>query len=293
MRRRWGVRVIAILMLIAGVLLFLLGLAPAVLMAVRGTGGLEKYVAIPSVLSGCLAAFPLLVVGLVLLTLGKISDNFAAVSPAATAKRAVPAPAAVALAATPKVASPGKEAVAAAAITEVTLVEGQEAPAAAPVALAVAAVTAQEAGGETEILPAAEPLAASALAVSAVAGEQAGGQTEIPPSAEIAAGLAAPAAAAAEEAAAPEAIAGPAEGRSSQEEVSALQAQLAALQTQLDELDGVPVTIEGLPAPVEDEGPAPGATEAVKLPGADDAARIATEMAALKVGSAPEATQEY
>ena len=68
-----------------------------------------------------------------------------------------------------------------------------------------------------------------------------------------------------------------------QEEVSALQAQLAALQAQLDELGET----EDLPAVVEDEGPAPGAAEELKLPGADEAARVAAEMAALEIRPEP------
>jgi hypothetical protein len=82
----------------------------------------------------------------------------------------------------------------------------------------------------------------------------------------------------------------PAEVRSQQDEVSALQAQLAALQAQLDELEGAPPGSEELPAAVDDEGPAPGATESVKLPGADEAARVAAEMAALEMEPQAEAS---
>ena len=67
-----------------------------------------------------------------------------------------------------------------------------------------------------------------------------------------------------------------------QEEIGALQTQLAALQAQLDELEGAPPELEELPAVVEDEGPAPGASEELKLPGADEAARVAAEMAVLE-----------
>jgi hypothetical protein len=71
MKKRWGVRVIAILMLISGLLLFLLGILPAILAAARGTGtGLGVWLAIPSALGGCAAAFFLMVAGSLLLTLG-------------------------------------------------------------------------------------------------------------------------------------------------------------------------------------------------------------------------------
>jgi hypothetical protein len=74
-----------------------------------------------------------------------------------------------------------------------------------------------------------------------------------------------------------------------------LQAQLAALQAQLDELEGASPGLEGLPAAVDDEGPAPGATASMKLPGADEAARVAAEMArtAPAGGAEAEAPQEH
>ncbi len=40
---------------------------------------------------------------------------------------------------------------------------------------------------------------------------------------------------------------------------------------------------------VADEGPAPGATDDLKLPGSDEAAHIAAEMAALEAGAEAEA----
>src|SRR5512136_1560424 len=98
MKKRWGVRVVAILMVIAGLLLFLLGILPAVRMAVQGAGtGLGTWLAIPSALLGCAGALFLLVAGSVLLTVGKIAENFAATSQPAPVKGAeVAAPVAAA-----------------------------------------------------------------------------------------------------------------------------------------------------------------------------------------------------
>jgi hypothetical protein len=78
-----------------------------------------------------------------------------------------------------------------------------------------------------------------------------------------------------------------------EEEISALRTQLAALQAQLAELEGAPPEMEELPAVVEDEGPAPGASEELKLPGADEAARVAAEMAVLESESEAEEPQEH
>ena len=312
MKKRWGVRVIAILMLTTGLLLFLLGVLPAILAAVRGTGGgLGVWLAIPSALGGCAGAFVLLVVGSVLLTLGKIAENFAAVSQPAPDRKAAPAVAAVAATTQPIPEEPGPGAaivatIPAAATPEAVPTPAVEAPAAELAAAAVivedlrqgagAVVAEEQPGGEAEIAPVAKPVAAAAIvedprqgAGAVVTEEQPGDEEEVGPAGETT-----------EEAMAPVAVAmvaaevlepPPAEVRSQQDEVSALQAQLAALQAQLDELEGAPLgSAEGLPAAVDDEGPAPGATESVKLPGADEAARVAAEMAALEMEPQAEAS---
>ena len=91
MKKRWGVRVIAILMLIAGLLLFLLGILPAILdgsprdrNGSRGVAGDSQRVR--RLRRGALP----LVAGSLLLTLVKIADNFAAAAqPAPQIKAAV------------------------------------------------------------------------------------------------------------------------------------------------------------------------------------------------------------
>jgi hypothetical protein len=237
MKKRWGVRVVAFLMLIAGLLLFLLGIVPAILVAVRGAGmGLGAWLAIPSALAGCAGALFLLLGGSVLLTIGKIAESTAAPGRPAPSGKAAPAVPSVVVAEEPVPASTAAAlpAVAVAPVAEAALVE--------PVAAVAEKIAApQEAAPETEV-----------------------------PAAEIAAEVPEPQ---------------PAAAPSPQEEVSALQAQLDALQAQLDELEGVPPAGEELPAVLEDEGPAPGATEELKLPGASEAARVAAEMAALETAS--------
>jgi hypothetical protein len=339
-KKRWGVRVIAILMLIAGLLLFLLGILPAIRVALRGTGGgLGAYLAIPSALGGCAGALFLLVVGSVLLTLGKISENFAAVSQPASDRRAAPAAAVVTGTSVAVADERGSGAAVAATVAAMPEAEAVPAPAvevqsAEPVAAAAiagAVVTEEQPGGEAEIAPLGASVVATAIAGAAFAEEPPGGEEELTPADEIVEEAAAPAAvamavaekappeaipqepevsaggelAAREEAATPaetvvEAPAAmiaaevlepqAAEPKSPQDEVRALQAQLAALQAQLDELEGASPGSEELPATVDDEGPAPGATESVKLPGADDAARVAAEMAALDMEPHAEAS---
>jgi len=305
MKKRWGVRVIAILMLTTGLLLFLLGVLPAILAAVRGTaGGLGVWLAIPSALGGCAGALVLLVVGSVLLTLGKIAENFAAVSQPAPDRKAAPAVTAVAATTKPIREEPGPGAAAVATMTvaatpeaEAVSIPAVEAPAAELVAAAViagAVVAEEQPGGEAEIAPVAKPVAAAAIvedprqgAGAVVTEEQPGGEEEITPAGETAEEAVTPVAVAM---VAAEVLEPPAaEVRSQQDEVSALQAQLAALQAQLDELEGAPPGSEELPAAVDDEGPAPGATESVKLPGADEAARVAAEMASLAMEPQAEA----
>jgi len=285
MKKRWGVRVIAILMLTTGLLLFLLGVLPAILAAVRGTGGgLGVWLAIPSALGGCAGALFLLVVGSVLLSLGKIAENFAAVSQPAPDRKAAPAVAVVAATTQPIREEPGPGAATVATMTVAATPEAEavptpavEGPAAELVAAAVivedprqgagAVVAEEQPGGEEEITPAGET---AEEAVTPAESRVLGGVAVAMVAAEV---LEPP----------------PAEVRSQQDEVSALQAQLAALQAQLDELEGAPPGSEELPAAVDDEGPAPGATESVKLPGADEAARVAAEMASLAMEPQAEA----
>ena len=278
MKKRWGVRVIAILMLTTGLLLFLLGVLPAILAAVRGTGGgLGVWLAIPSALGGCAGALFLLVVGSVLLSLGKIAENFAAVSQPAPDRKAAPAVTAVAATTKPIREEPGPGAAAVATMTVAATPEAE--------AVSIPAVEA----------PAAELVAAAVIAGAVVAEEQPGGEEEITPAGETAEEAVTPAESrvlggVAVAMVAAEVLEPPAaEVRSQQDEVSALQAQLAALQAQLDELEGAPPGSEELPAAVDDEGPAPGATESVKLPGADEAARVAAEMASLAMEPQAEA----
>jgi hypothetical protein len=314
MKKRWGVRVIAILMLTTGLLLFLLGVLPAILAAVRGTGGgLGVWLAIPSALGGCAGALFLLVVGSVLLSLGKIAENFAAVSQPAPDRKAAPAVAVVAATTQPIREEPGPGAATVATMTVAATPEAEavptpavEGPAAEPVAAAVivedprqgagAVVAEEQPGGEAEIAPVAEPVAAAAIAGAVVTEEQPGGEEEITPAGETAEEAVTPAESRVLGGVAVAMVAAevleppPAEVRSQQDEVSALQAQLAALQAQLDELEGAPPGSEELPAAVDDEGPAPGATESVKLPGADEAARVAAEMAALEMEPQAEAS---
>jgi hypothetical protein len=319
MKKRWGVRVIAILMLISGLSLFLLGILPAIRVAVQGAGtGLGVWLAIPSALFGCAGALFLLVAGSVLLTVGKIAENIAAARQPAPERVAVPAapsplpvvitqeparPAPV-VAALPVAAMPVAEAVALPAaestITEPAVAAGvlagaiiaDEQPAAEPPpaaeivedALAPAPIEAAEleeteapaepgllvfeAAGVEAIVAPEEVAPAPAAAESSVVD-----RPSPPPVATVAAAELQPAAA-----------------LSPQEEVSALEAQLAALQAQLDQLEGVSPSSEELPAVVEDEGPAPGATEELKLPGTVDAARVAAEMAALHLEPEVEAS---
>lgn len=363
MKKRWGVRVIAILMLIAGLSIFLLGILPAILAAVRGTAaGLGVWLAIPSALVGCAGAFLLMAVSSVLLTLGRIADNFAAVRQHAPEPSTAPAVAVAAAAPQSVTEGRGSRAAAVVATTAVALPEAEVVPAPVAAAVIVGAVVLEEhleagaeiapagvlieeaaAPGPTEHLPLEE--AAEIAAVDTIIEEAAAPGPEEETVLEEAAKIAL-AGAAIKEVAAP----GPAEGtppeeaaeivpaevvieeaaapgpveesapekeatpaaetvakvsaaevaaevlepqavgiRSRQEEVSALQAQLAALQTQLDELGEIP-EIEDLPAAVEDEGPAPGAAEELKLPGSDEAAQIAAEMAALGTDGETEAS---
>jgi hypothetical protein len=307
MKKRWGVRVIAILMLIAGLLLFLLGILPAIRVAVQGAGtGLGVWLAIPSALFGCAGALFLLVAGSVLLTVGKIAENFAATRQPAPVKSAeVAAPVTVAA---PEVAEssivdrPSPPQVAAvAALPAATVVPKAKAagmavvePAAA--GLLASAIVAEEQPAPAEVTPVGEiieetqapaaleataPELADALPEAVPTASETAAETgfttpeEVAPAAEQVAK--APAVEGAIEAVKPEPMAPP----SPREGVSALQAQLAALQAQLDELEGAPPAAEELPLAVEDEGPAPGATADLKLPGAEDAARVAAEMAAL------------
>ena len=96
MKKRWGVRVIAILMLIGGLLLFLLGILPAIRMAVRGTEmSFGTWLALPSAFGGCAGALFLVVAGSLLLTLVKIADNFAAAARPAPEIKTAAAPAAL------------------------------------------------------------------------------------------------------------------------------------------------------------------------------------------------------
>jgi hypothetical protein len=255
MKKRWGVRVIAILMLIVGLLLFLFGILPAILAAVRGTGtGLGVWLALPSAFGGCAGALLLVVAGSLLLTLVKIADNFAAAAQPAPEIKAAAAPAGL-------VAPP-------VAVAESSTLE--------PVAATVTAgaVVAEQLGAEAEIPPAGE-IVEEAVAVAPL--EEAALSEEAEPVTEAApAGMSAVVVAA--EVLEPQA----AEIPPPQDEISALQTQLAALQAQLAELEGAPPELEELPAVVEDEGPAPGASEELKLPGADEAARVAAEMAVLE-----------
>jgi hypothetical protein len=273
MKKRWGVRVIAILMLIAGLLLFLLGILSAIRMAARGTEmGLGAWLALPGVFGGCVGALFLVIAGSLLLTLVKIADNFAAATQPLPEKRTAPVVA--------EIAAPAQ-----------AVAEGPR-PGAAVVATTVVAVP------ETEIVSA----PAAVIAGAVVAGERLGAEAEIPPAGEIVQEVATPAGlevATIEEEAEPVTEAAPA-GMSAvvvaaevlepqaaeipppQDEISALQTQLAALQAQLAELEGAPPELEELPEVVEDEGPAPGASEELKLPGADEAARVAAEMAVLE-----------
>jgi hypothetical protein len=325
MKKRWGVRIVAILMLIAGLLLFLLGILPAIRVAIQGAGtGMGAWLAIPSALFGCAGALFLLVAGSVLLTVGKIAENFAAAvqpMPVREAAQApvVPLPPSVAI--TEERARPAVAVAALPAATTAPAAEAVTAPEAAVAALSVAAVVpvaeavATPEAGSTIV----EPAAAGALAV-ALATEEQTAAAEAAPADEIieetqaaapieTAGLEeieAPAEpgfrvfeVAKEEFAAPHSTApapgvaeSPMVGRPSspQDEVSALQAQLMALQAPLHQLEGVAPGSEGLPAAVEDEGPAPGATGEVKLPGAEDAARVAAEMAALNLEPKAEAS---
>jgi len=250
MKKRWGVRVIAILMLIAGLLLFVLGILPAIRMAVRGTEmDLGAWLAIPSAFGGCAGALFLVVAGSLLLTLVKIADNFAAAAQPAPEIKAAAAP--VVLAAPP---------------------------------IAAGAVVAEQPGAGAEIPPAGEIVeqaAAFAPLEEAALSEEAEPVTEAAPT-----GMAAVVVAA--EVLEPQA----AEIPPPQEEIGALQTQLAALQAQLAELEGAPPELEELPAVVEDEGPAPGASEELKLPGADEAARVAAEMAVLESESEGKEPQE-
>jgi hypothetical protein len=185
---------------------------------------------------------------------------------------------------TPAVEGPAAELVAAAVIVE------------DPRQGAGAVVAEEQPGGEAEIAPVAEPVAAAAIAGAVVTEEQPGGEEEITPAGETAEEAVTPAESRVLGGVAVAMVAAevleppPAEVRSQQDEVSALQAQLAALQAQLDELEGAPPGSEELPAAVDDEGPAPGATESVKLPGADEAARVAAEMAALEMEPQAEAS---
>jgi hypothetical protein len=278
MKKRWGVRVVAILMVIAGLLLFLLGFLPAVRSAVQGAGtDLGAWLAISSALCGCAGALFLLVAGTVLLTVGKIAENFAAANqpaPAVVAKVTAPAvdrplpPPAAALPAAP--ALPGTETVAApaagmaiAALAAEEHPDAEAAPAAGIIEDAGTPALIEETALE-ETAPPAEP---GFVVFEKPAGEEIGAPEDVAPAAEP-------------EVLSPAAVQPAA--LSPQEEVGALQVQLAALQAQLDQMEGVAPASEELPAVVEDEGPAPGAAEEPRLPGADDAARVAAEMAALK-----------
>ena len=261
MKKRWGVHVIAILMLIAGLLLFLLGILPAIRMAVRGTEmGLEAWLALPSVFGGCAGALLLVIAGSLLLTLVKIADNFAAAARPGPDIKAAAAPAVLAA---PPVA-----------VAQSSIVDRPPRPAVEPLAAAVTAgaVVAEQLGAEVppagEIVEEAVAFAPSEEAPS----EEVGPVTEVAP-----AGMSAVVVAA--EVLEPQA----AEVPPPQEEIGALQTQLAALQAQLAELEGAPPELEELPAVVEDEGPAPGASEERKLPGADEAARVAAEMAEVEL----------
>jgi hypothetical protein len=336
MKKRWGVRVIAILMLIAGLSIFLLGILPAILAAVRGTAaGLGVWLAIPSALVGCAGAFLLMAVSSVLLTLGRIADNFAAVRQHAPEPSTAPAVAVAAAAPQSVTEGRGSRAAAVVATTAVALPEAEVVPAPVAAAVIVGAVVPEEhleAGAEIApagvlieeaaapgpeeetVLEEAAKIALAGAAIKEVAAPGPAEGTPLEEAAEIA-----PAEVVIEEAAAP----GPVEEsapekeatpaaetvakvsaaevaaevlepqavgiRSRQEEVSALQAQLAALQAQLDELEQAPPETEILPAFVADEGPAPGATDDLKLPGSDEAAHIAAEMAALEAGTEAEA----
>lgn len=253
MKKRWGVRVIAILMLIAGLLLFVLGILPAIRMAVRGTEmDLGAWLAIPSAFAGCAGALFLVVAGSLLLTLVKIADNFAAAAqPAPQIKAAVPA----VLAAPPAAAT-----VTAGAVVAEQLGAGAEIPPAGEIVEeAVAFAPLEEAALPEEAEPVTEAAPAGMAAVVVAAEVLEPQAAEIPPP---------------------------------QEEIGALQTQLAALQAQLAELEGAPPELEELPAVVEDEGPAPGASEELKLPGADEAARVAAEMAVLESESEGKEPQE-
>jgi hypothetical protein len=303
MKKRWGVRVVAILMLIAGLLLFLLGILPAVRVAIQGAGnGLGAWLAIPSALFGCAGALFLFVAGAVLLTVGKIAENFAPApepAPVQSAKVATPVTAAALGTAESSMIDRSSPPPVVAVAVAAPVAEAAAAPAAeAGVTITGSAVAAGAVAGAivAEKQPAAEPV----LPDEIVEDLQAPAPIEEPALEEIEApaepGFRVFEAAAAEELAAPE-EASPSAGLepsaaetvgpqpptalSPQEEVSALQAQLAALQAQLDQLEGVSPGLEDLPAVVEDEGPAPGAAQEPKLPGAEDAARVAAEMAAL------------
>jgi hypothetical protein len=153
-------------------------------------------------------------------------------------------------------------------------------------ALPVAAVAPEPEPEPAAAEPAVEPVVAGALAVAQISEEPPAVGAEVAPAGEIVEEVIAPAP---EELAAETLDSQPAAVLSPQQEVSALQAQLAALQAQLDELGEPLPDMEELPAIIEDEGPAPGATEELTLPGADEAAQVAAEMAALRMESQPEA----
>jgi hypothetical protein len=243
-------------------------------MAVRGTEmSFGTWLALPSAFGGCAGALFLVVAGSLLLTLVKIADNFAAAARPAPEIKTAAAPAALVA---PTVA-----------VAESSIGHRPPPAGAEPVAAAVTAgaVVAERPGVEAEI-PAAGKVVEEAAAVApldeATFSEQAEALTEAAP-----AGMSAVVVAA--EVLEPQT----AEIPPPEEEIGALQTQLAALQAQLAELEGTPPELEELPAVVEDEGPAPGASEELTLPGADEAARVAAEMAVLESESEAEEPQEH
>jgi hypothetical protein len=222
-----GVQVIAIAMLIFGLIVFLLGILPPILLATRGAGASwQALLALPTVLAGCSGALLLLAFGSLLLTLVKISENAGArswkpggsgvaVTPAGAVERPVMetgVAAVVAVAGAEALAAPGQ-----AVETEI------RAPAAVPAAVTAGVAAARVAGHEAPQSQAPGRGLGEAGAVPVDMVRPSGEGVEV---GEVAGPV--------EEAAPVALVAGI--SKTPQEEVEDLKAQLAALDAQLAEV---------------------------------------------------------
>jgi len=274
MHKHRTVQIIGIVIIAAALVYLVLGLIGTISLSRTGLGagwstGWRGWVTIPVLIATVLGFATLMAFGALLFFLAKIDTNLSLARQQMAEAAARPAAAVTPVAAVAAVVSAAPvepPAEVTAPVVEAAAVETGVPALAAAAAAAVVAAERHEAA--VEVAAPMVEVAAPAIATAAVAGVVAAEQHEAPievaaPAVEtpVAAGVPP------QVAASPE----PADAPVDDDETAALRAQLATLQVQIADLD----TAQS--APTGSEVGAPG-----RLPGTEEAARIAAEMAALK-----------